>query len=449
MEITLLGYILIPLGIFLILFKNKYLLLITLFFAPFTASSVLNIEYITFGLQPSYYFGSLFLLKELLIILKKMKITKVNSWLFSFIIFSIFSLIMLIIYYGDIVVWYAESGYYMLRPTIHNFTQLIYLIYCFFIYIFVKNFINRNENSDNLILQLINIQIYSLIFVCFFGLYQLISDHFGFPFLTIFSQREGVDIGSPYVANILKINSVAPEASMLSLYLTPMLGFVYVLFKKELKLKNYLLLVLIFLTGFFTISTSFLIGFIIFIILFCIENFFVNRSFLRIYFSKRKFLLISLSIILFIIFSIVFSYPVKVLLKTSFDKIQLNEWSGIDRLNQFFMGIRIFKESKFLGVGFGTIRTTDLFSTLLANVGLVGTLLFIGFIMKDLFALMKISKYSIIARAYLFYFVMYFGIAFLAVSEIFFLYMWGNLAIAEFIIEKCHKLKFQNLQLKV
>lgn len=442
MEITLLGYILIPLGIFLILFKNKYLLLITLFFAPFTASSVLNIEYITFGLQPSYYFGSLFLLKELLIILKKMKITKVNSWLFSFIIFSIFSLIMLIIYYGDIVVWYAESGYYMLRPTIHNFTQLIYLIYCFFIYIFVKNFINRNENSDNLILQLINIQIYSLIFVCFFGLYQLISDYFGFPFLTIFNQRVGVYIASPYVANILKINSVAPEASMLSLYLAPMLGFIYILSRKIVKPNIYFLLILTFLVGILTISTSFLIGILLLVGLIFVENLSI-KYYSQVYISKKRILLLFLSITLFGIICLLTFSHIRVIIDTSLAKMHLSNFSGIDRLNQFLMGIRIFKESNFLGVGFGTIRTTDLFSTLLANVGVIGIFLLFGFIIKIYLDLKEISKYSYIAKGYIYYFIIFFGVAFISVSEMFFLYLWINIAIAEIIIHE-QKISIKN-----
>jgi len=435
MKITLLGYILIPLGIILLPFKEKYLLLITLFFAPFTASSVLNIESITFGLQPSNYFGVLFLLRELLVILRKMRITKVNIWLFSFMIFSTFSLIMLIVYLGSIEVWYAESGFYMLRPTIHNFTQLAYLIFCFVIYVFTKNFIKRNENIENLINKLINVQIYSLTFVCFWGIYQFISGRFGFPFLTVFTQREGVHISSPYVANILKINSVAPEASMLALYLAPMLGFIYILSRKKVKLNIYFLLILTFLVGILTISTSFLIGTLLLVGLILGENLSI-KSYSEVYISKKRILLLFLSIALFGIICLLTFSHIRVIIDTSLAKMHLSEFSGIDRLNQFLMGIRIFKESNFLGVGFGTIRTTDLFSTLLANVGVMGVFLLFGFIIKIYLDLKEISKYSYIAKCYTYYFIIFFGIAFISVSEMFFLYLWINIAIAEIIIHE-------------
>ena len=357
-------------------------------------------------------------------------------------IFSTLSLIMLIVYLGSIEVWYAESGFYMLRPTIHNFTQLAYLVFCFIIYVFTKNFIKRNENIENLINKLINVQIYSLTFVCFWGIYQFISDRFGFPFLTIFTQREGVHIGSPYVENILKINSVAPEASMLALYLAPILGFIYILSRKIVKLNIHFLLILTFLVGIFTISTSFLIGIVILVGLILGEKFSI-KYYSEVYISRKRILLLFLSITLFGIICLLTFSHIRVIIDTSLAKMHLSNFSGIDRLNQFLMGIRIFKESNFLGVGFGTIRTTDLFSTLLANVGVIGIFLLFGFIIKIYLDLKEISKYSYIAKGYIYYFIIFFGIAFISVSEMFFLYLWINIAIAEIIIHE-QKISIKN-----
>ena len=63
-----------------------------------------------------------------------------------------------------------------------------------------------------------------------------------------------------------------------------------------------------------------------------------------------------------------------------FDKINQQSVSGIERTQNFVDQMAFFTEmpwlNKLVGVGFGTIRSTDLFSTLLVNTGIVGFGLF-------------------------------------------------------------------------
>lgn len=63
-----------------------------------------------------------------------------------------------------------------------------------------------------------------------------------------------------------------------------------------------------------------------------------------------------------------------------FDKINQESTSGIERTQNFVDQMAFYNELPFLnklvGVGFGTIRSTDLFSTLLVNTGIVGQVLF-------------------------------------------------------------------------
>jgi len=66
MEITSIGYFILPLGLLLSL-NTKYVYYAFLFFVPFSASAVINIESITFGLQIPYYLAILWILKTLIV----------------------------------------------------------------------------------------------------------------------------------------------------------------------------------------------------------------------------------------------------------------------------------------------------------------------------------------------------------------------------------------------
>lgn len=436
MELTLLGYFIIPFGLFLALFKNKYLLLVALFFAPFGAASVLNIKEITFGLQPSYYFAILFIIKEFAIFLVKMKITRPNFWLLIFVLFSIASMILPVVFFGKIEVWHAEKGFYLLKPAIHNFTQLGYLLFCFLFYLFVKNFFHRAADKEKFLKRIITVQIFSLVFISLWGIYQFTADYFSLPFTNIFSERGGIYISQAHLGNLLKINSTFPEPSMLAFYLVPMLGFIFALPSAYLKFNRILLMALIFFAGLLTTSTSFLLGMVVFSLLVFGRFFFSFFRLKSVRLSQKRILPMLLGVSILFVLAIMLFSRIEGMLSLTWQstvaKFQLQEFSGIERMDRFLMGMRILKESNFLGVGFGTVRTTDLFSTLLANVGIIGFLLFLCYLLSVYLGLKKSARRgSVLSRAYLYYFLILFPMAFASVSEIYFLFIWFNLAIAE------------------
>lgn len=436
MEITSLGYFIIPLGLILALFKNKHLLFLALFFAPFGAASILNIEEITFGLQPSYYFALLFIIKEFVIFLAKMKIAKPNFWLLFFVLFSIASMVLPIVFSGKIEVWYVEEGFYLLKPAVHNFTQLIYLLFCFLFYLFVKNFFHRVADKEKFIKGMIAVQIFSLVFVSLWGLYQFTADYLSFSFPDIFSQRIGISISHVHLGGFLKINSTFPEPSMLAFYLVPMLGFVFTLPNVYLKFNRILLMTLVFFAGLLTTSTSFLLGMVVFTLLVFGRFFFSFFRLESVRLSQKRILPLIVGVLILLVLVIMFfgriEEMVSLVWQSTMAKFQLQEFSGIERMDRFLMGMRILKESNFLGVGFGTVRTTDLFSTLLANVGIAGFLIFLCYLLSVYLGLKKAARRgSVLSRAYLYYFLILFLIAFASVSEIYFLFIWFNLAIAE------------------
>ncbi len=262
MEITLLGLLLIPIGVIFLFLPSKYLFFSTLFFAPFAAASVLNIESITFGLQPSYYFGILFILKETLNFFFKNKFTfaKPNIFFLWFLFFSLISLIFPIIFENKIEVFWQDVGFYPLTLTVHNFTQLFYLIFIFLIYIYSKNFFQQSQNKQKLFKEIINIQIFSIIFVVFWGLLQIAGGYLSFNLPSLFSNRLGVGISNPPVHGFFRMNSVFPEPSMLAFYLASMLGLFLFIPSNFIKIGKPVLLFAIIIGGVLSISSSFLLG---------------------------------------------------------------------------------------------------------------------------------------------------------------------------------------------
>jgi O-antigen ligase len=64
---------------------------------------------------------------------------------------------------------------------------------------------------------------------------------------------------------------------------------------------------------------------------------------------------------------------------THYAKIFEQEGSGAVRFATVVSGVEVFLDSPILGVGFGSHRTASLLTSLLSNVGLVGTLAFLWF----------------------------------------------------------------------
>jgi O-antigen ligase len=80
------------------------------------------------------------------------------------------------------------------------------------------------------------------------------------------------------------------------------------------------------------------------------------------------------------LFSIVFDMSfISWINSAHLDKLTLKagDGSGQTRYNLFIEGIKVFLQSPILGVGYGSHRTTSMLSSLLSNIGLVGTILFL------------------------------------------------------------------------
>lgn len=105
--------------------------------------------------------------------------------------------------------------------------------------------------------------------------------------------------------------------------------------------------------------------------------------------------------------------------------------SGIERFANFKGAMGLFASYDpmhwLVGCGFGTIRSTDGFSTLLVNVGVGGTLVFLWFFLFPVFALRADSGYRRGLRLALIVTVI---LALISVPEFYFLHLWLLAALA-------------------
>jgi hypothetical protein len=431
MEITILGYLLIPIGIFLLFFKKDYLLFLVVFFSGFTGSSVINFSSITFSLQPSYYFGILYLLKHLIDIFFNTKsIVKPNKILFVFLWFCLLSLIAPL-FIKEVVVLTPDNKYESVDLKLQNITQFAYLLYCFIIYWMVKDYLKSDFTK---IKQITKVFMSSAIIITILGIYQEIAFVNNLPFDEIFRSSLHANI-QPY-ENFIRVSSVAGEPSMYALFLVPIFALTLLIDKHTFYFKNVLLILLI-ISGILSTSTSFLFGITFFIIIFLVDKlmkFNYKKTDLRII---KNFMFLSLVFggITYIAFTV--NEKIKLLLTDDvIKKITGENVSGMERTQTMLYHLSISLEYPFLGVGFGSARSKELFSTLLVNIGYFGTLVLVIYIIYICSKLLQIQhgEMKLLARGYLYYILTLFFILFVSVPEMYFLYIWIMLGVSESLI---------------
>lgn len=164
---------------------------------------------------------------------------------------------------------------------------------------------------------------------------------------------------------ILRFKSLTGEPSMYAFSVLPYLSYFF------LK-KDYLLSFFIFLSLLLSTSSSAMIGIAIMILFYIGGELKVSIANLVI---KKKFIIFIIFFILFLLSSI---NALTDIFLGLYAKLTLESFSGIQRFFLFINHINFWKElnivNKFVGVGFGTIRSTDMFTTLLVNTGVIGIL---------------------------------------------------------------------------
>lgn len=429
MQIEILGYFIIPIGLMFFLFNKKMLFYATIFFMGFTGTSIIKING-DLSIQPSYFLGTLFIIKQSMEVLKNKKIVKIDSKMIAFIIICILSLIMpFILPNANIIVINQDGKNASVSFTSLNITQMLYLFFCFIFYWFSKDYL---KNDINIQKGAIKALIYGTVVVSLLGIYQVIAFKFGIEFDKIF--RNNIHCSTQTYNGNLRVTSTALEPSMLAYYLISIFALIISLDKKTVKYQ-YPILILILTIGVFSTSSTLFVGMIVTLLLLLKNAVFdkkINTKKRNIKILKRITFFIFLGIIAIIIIFILKPETINNIISSFIDKIYRKNISGKERSSAFIQHLLIGIKYPILGVGFGTARSKDLFSTLICNIGIVGITILILYLINITKKLNKNNSY--LAYGISNFIIIIFTTAFISVPEMYNLYIWFMLAEGEALI---------------
>lgn len=374
-RISILGYILIPVGLFLFLKKKDALLFAAIITCGLTGSSVLSLG--DTALQPSYYFALLWMVRRFISHTKNrivLKIDAVSKLLLIFGILCTVSLIMPTIMSGKVTVLNVDDKIVPLSFSSSNITQLIYIIFCIVFFFELRNWLKTNAYGDKIVKKIFKS---SIIIVLIITIYQIIAYRIDLPFDILFKTGAHMDQTSAIFWD-KRISGPCLEASMFAYYLVACLP---ILSENLNKTTDYLLLITVIVLGIMSLSSTFFVGLVLWLAYSLIK--FLSKK--KISCKKTLYLFTIISIGVIITFSNTRALElINDTINAFVLKLSLNSQSGIERNQSFRLLIDVFYQSPLLGVGFGSSRGKDLFSTWLANIGILGCISFLVFICRGL-----------------------------------------------------------------
>lgn len=184
---------------------------------------------------------------------------------------------------------------------------------------------------------------------------------------TVLYQYQGISVVG---FNMQRFQSLTGEPSMFAFTILPY--FIFAIHRKA----NIVISVIIGLSVLLSTSTTAYLGLLVYIIYILISSK-KGKTFFKILIG-----LIIVSLILYNIFSEYIIDIINMMILYKMDGV-----SGVSRSNDFFGNIDYFLDLDIMhslfGIGFGYIRSGDLFTTLLINTGILGIFSFAYFYLKD------------------------------------------------------------------
>lgn len=209
-----------------------------------------------------------------------------------------------------------------------------------------------------------------------------------------------------------RFQSLAGEPSMFAFTILPY--FIFAIHRKA----NIFIIVLMGLSILLSTSSTAYLGLLIYI-LYILINSKNGEKFFKV--------LIGLTILSLILYGAFSEYINEVVNNTIFNK--MDSQSGMDRSSDFWNNINYFLDLDIMhslfGIGFGYMRSGDLFTTLLVNTGIIGIISFTYFYLKDfclkVYNFIDLGNNSILLVLYI--------VSMVAVSEFSYLSFWLFVAI--------------------
>lgn len=318
-----------------------------------------------------------------------------------------------------------DPSVYLFRKSL--FTQSMYLITCVIFFLFTMEYLNKKNGIE------------TLLRITWWGIFLYVAYGF-YEFVGFLLTGENVDFISNRIVKVDKLfasfqilhlggitiqrmDSLAAEPSMFAYSLIPFTILFY-----YLKNRIYILLIIALLLS---TSTTAIVGIVLFIL---IDSIFFRKS-----------LELSISIVLIIsVVQIMFKDVLLEFWNFFFGKLTMTEGTGVlsslERISFFKSSFNYFLKSdifhQLFGYGFGYIRSTDTFSTLLVNVGLIGAVAYILFIIYPFFKIPLNSDYR---RGLFISSIVLLIITLISVTELYFYHIWFLAALSWY-----EYLKFKN-----
>lgn len=432
MTITLIGSILLPLILIVFIFCDiKYLFYLLFFFSAFTSTALIKFSSSEKSFQ-IYHIVAVFFMIKVFMELKRRNLSIKNlhsKMLFIFIAVCSFSIFYPLIFSGGIIVKTPASDKYLpVSFSSQNVTQFLYLLLGYLTYLSVLAFFKIKGLKTNSVLRVMRI---TLLVILILGIIQYIMpvDLYNNLLRNDFhSNDQRVGLG-------VRISSVTMEASILALFVTPLFIGLLINFFNKFNIMDLILILLSIAINLENGSSSFFVGLFIFIIFEILISIFIKNKKL----SLRQIILTVIILLLVIVLIAIFKDKFSYITTNIISKLNGQGESGSMRKYDFQYHMNVFKNYLITGIGFGSVRSKDLLSTILADVGLSGGIPLILYIICRLYLLKRISN----EFSKIFYAIMFSTIAvlFISVPEFFYLYIWIYFGIIDYFLFNDNRVK--------
>lgn len=388
MTLTLIGWIILPLSLWMILFKPEQIYALTIIFLPFSATAILNFGAgdSASGLQVWLYLAILLLARKFVDSLLKLKIAMPRDirpllyLLGTFVLVCGISLIMPIWIDGHLAIVSPLLLDFSTTPLSFSSKNLTGFLYVLLGFAFAVLVAEKNRDAQAF-RSSAKLYLISCSFVASWGLFQLILNIFNLPYPAALFNSSNTPAASGYletldVVKIARVTSVAVEPSML--VQTLLVGLVFTIpsifgtghvWSRRL---DYLAAILLAVVCFAATSSVGYVGLALLFVLIC-------WSLLRAKRLRTGFVLFSTSILM----ALVGAYFTIGLFRGIADSALFNKgesYSALERAKTIFYAFQYFLAYPFLGVGWASVTSHDVVAKLLSNVGIVGFAAFAAFI---------------------------------------------------------------------
>lgn len=383
MQVTIIGALFFGVSVIFCFKKIEYISVLTIIATIFHSTSFIWIGESRITL---FEICSLFLIIKFLFSFKKISFdsidkllllflvlvwtgTVISSFVFSGMIIDNFHAINKVIYHDD----YRRIA--LTGSTVIALLRLSLKILLFFI---IRTVFRRCDNREKYMSIVIK---FSLFVVLSFGLFQYVDSLklFDFRWLITLVHDSRLVPGDAYYSGYDKLFSIFREPS----YCGPWLNafFWALVISKHKLIKNNFVIILIFIELVLTVSSTAVVSFVAMQVVYAREIGVNKNSLIRI------LLFISLLVLCLLSFDIFNRNLSEVISK-------LSSTSGIERVEKIRYCYELFLASYLFGVGFHQVESMSLFSGLLAQVGIVGSLVFC----YALFKIIRTRSYNSVSK---------------------------------------------------